>query len=149
MMGGIFSADIQSLVEENRPEREKLIETAEGLHFALAVGARRHIFMFVSRQRPKLPALQSVAMAQMEKGIQVIVRHHVLLAGLAVQRKQNKTNLVPKKPVLHTPEKWHQRRIVQVRVRGALLEVKRKQCEPLLDVFLLVLTPRKAEHLKD
>ena len=114
MMGGIFSADIQSLVEENRPEREKLIETAEGLHFALAVGARRHIFMFVSRQRPKLPALQSVAMAQMEKGIQVIVRHHVLLSGLAVQRKQNKTNLVPKKPVLHTPEKRDQRRVVQV-----------------------------------
>ena len=29
------------------------------------------------------------------------------------------------------------------------MEVKRKQCEPLLDVFLLVLSSRKAEHLKD
>src|SRR2546421_3369667 len=99
--------------------------------------------MFVSRQRPKLPALQSVAMAQMEKGIQVIVRHHVLLAGLAVQRKQNKTNLVPKKPVLHTPEKWDQRRIVQVRVRGALLEEKRNNVKRFLAFFFWFLPPEK------
>ena len=94
MMFGIFSADAEFLVEKNRPEREKLFVPADGLRFAIAVGSRGHVFVFVSRQRPELPALQCVAMAEVEEWIEVVVRDDILLARLAIKRKQNKSNLV-------------------------------------------------------
>src|SRR2546422_344461 len=144
-----FGAEAESLVEENRPKREELIAASDGFRFALAVCSRGHIFMFVSQQRPELPAAQPLAMTQVKEGIKVIVRDRLLLARLAVKRKHDKTNLVPKKPVLQTPVKRNHGRVVQAGVRRALLKINRKQGEPLLGVLLLVLSPRKAEHLKE
>src|SRR5437879_9903038 len=99
-MFGIFSADAEFLVEENRPEREKLFVPADGLHFAIAVGSHGHVFVFVSRQRPELPALQRVAMAEVEERIEVIVSDDILLARLAIKRKKKKSNLVKEQYVI-------------------------------------------------
>src|SRR6266480_6152824 len=116
-MFGVFSAEAEPLVEENRPEREKLFVPANGFRFALAVCSRDDLFAFVSHQRPQLPALQSVAVAEMEKRIKIIFRYDVFLARLTVERKQNKTNLILEKPVLQEPVKRNQRRVVQTGVR--------------------------------
>src|SRR5207247_10192113 len=95
VMFGICSAEAEMLVEENGPEREELFVPADGFRFHIAVWALGHLFVFVARQRPELPAFQGVAMAEVEKGVEIIVGDDILLARLAKKRKQNKTDIVP------------------------------------------------------
>src|SRR5439155_2462986 len=57
-------------------------------------------------------------------------------------------NFIAEKPVFQASVERKQSGIVQIGIRGALLEVERKQRETPDAAFLLVQAPGKTEHLK-
>ena len=63
----VRGADPASVVEEQRPERKEAVVPADGFDVAEAVGLGGDLFVFVPDQRPELPALQPVAVAETEE----------------------------------------------------------------------------------
>src|SRR6266571_2616236 len=102
----------------------------DGLDLVEVVRSKCHAFMFVARQWQELPAVQLVAMAQVKKRIHIIVCYQVLFAGFGVEGEHDKENIIVKKPIPEMAVKRTDRGIVLLWKRGALLEIKRKNCEP-------------------
>ena len=98
------------------------------------------LFVLLSDQGPKLPALQSIAMAQMEEGENIVIGHYILFTGLSKNRKQDKKYFIPKEAILQMAIDRKKRGIVLIRVRGALLEIQGEQSEPISGSFLLCRT---------
>src|SRR5438552_1079854 len=99
--------------------------------------------MFVADERPELPAVKFVAVAQMKKRIDVIVRHNVVFARFAVNRKQNEMNFVAKEPVFQRAVKRKKRGVIFLRLWRALLKIKRKKREPFSLIGFLTLSAGK------
>ena len=87
--------------------------------------------MFVARQWQELPAVQLVAIAQVKKRIHIIICYQVFFAGFGVEGEHDKENIIVEKPVLEMAVKRADCGIVLLWKRGALLEIKRKNCEPV------------------
>src|SRR5438552_965328 len=119
-----------------------------GLDFIEGVGSGSHIFMFVAGQRQELPAVQSVAMAQVEKRIYVIIRYQVLFARFGIEREHDKKNLIVEKPVLEMAVKRGYCGVILLGNRGALLEIERKNREPVSGGLDLGRPSREAQQLK-
>ena len=133
----------------NRPEGKKFVVTGDDFGFAKTIGVCGHVLVFVTRQRPALPAPQPVPVAQMEDGEQIIIRHHVVFAGFTVNRKQDHKNVVAEKPVLDMAVKRNQRGVIPVRVRRALLKIERENRETFCGCVIRVLAAGKAEQLDE
>ena len=94
-----------------------------------------------------LPALQAVPVSQMEDGEQIVVRNHVVFSGFDVKRKQDEENFIAKQPVPDVAIKRNQRGVILVRVRRALLKIKREKREPPGRKIVRVLPAGKTEQL--
>src|SRR5437870_1297208 len=103
----------------------------DGLDLVEVARSKCHAFMFVAGQRQELPAMQLVAMAQVEKRIHVIICYQILFTGFGVEGEHDKENIIVEKPVLEMAVKRTDCGIVLLWKRGALLEIKRKNCEPV------------------
>src|SRR5207247_7469199 len=82
--------------------------------------------MLLTVQRPKLPAVQPLAMAQMEKRINIIICYHVAFAAPDPDRHQHEFNVVAKQPVFEMATQWYKCGVVLFQIRRALLKVNRK-----------------------
>ena len=100
---------------------------ADGLDFMETVRGQGGGLVLRANQRPELPAVEVVALPQVEKWIDVIVGHHILYARLGVKRKKDEFDFVPEEPVLEMAVKWKHGGVVEAGVGGALLKVKGKQ----------------------
>src|SRR5208282_4685831 len=146
LVGG---ADAASGVEEERPERKKAVVPAIGRNVAPPVGLGSDILVLVPDQRPGLPAAQRLAVAERKEGPQIIVRHHVLLSRLAVEREHHEEDVVPEQAVFQVPINRKDRRVILVRVRGTLLKIEREQSETVARGFSLRGTAGETEHLEE
>src|SRR5579862_1180130 len=131
----------------DRPEHKEFVITGYGFNFSKPVGLRGHILVFSAHQRPELPAVQTVAVAQIKKRIKVVVGNHIPLAGFTVNRKQDKENFVAEQPVLEMAIEGRQRGIIFIRVRRTLLEVNREKGETSDSKILRVLAAGKSQQL--
>ena len=129
----------------NRPKGEKIVMAADDFRFVKTVGARGHVLVFVPGQRPELPAMQSLAVTKMEKRIEIIIRHHIMFAGLAVNRKHHEKNVVVKQPIFEMAVKWNKRGVIFTRVRRTLLEINREKCETSFQGVVLFFASGKTE----
>ena len=112
--------------------------TRNGRHITKPVGLRGHILVFAPDDRPNLPAVQSVAIADVDERIKIIVGDNVPFLRLAVNRKHHEENFVAKQPVLKVAIKWDHRGVIQVRIQRPLLEINREQRElPGLEIIRL------------
>src|SRR5882724_4987778 len=87
-------------------------------------------------------------MAQVEERIHVIICDHVLFARFGVEGEHNKKNLIVEKPVLEMAVKRAHRSIILLWNRRTLLEVNRKNREPVSGGFFLGRSAREAQQLK-
>src|SRR4051812_20771309 len=86
----------------------------------------------------------------MEKGGDVIVRHHLAFSGLQINREQDEINFISKKPILEASIKWNERCVIFLGIRRALLKIKRKNGEALLVAAALqFFRVRNREQLDD
>ena len=58
-------------------------------YVAVAIRLRGHVLVLASGQRPDLPAVQTVAVADVDDGEQIIVGDHVAFARFAKEREQD------------------------------------------------------------
>ena len=121
---------------------------ANGLGFTEPIGAGRHVFMFPAKQRPELPTLQPVAMAQMEEGIDVVVSYDILFPGLDVERQHDEENFIAEKAVFQMTIEGDQRRVVFLGNGRALLEIKREDSKAISGRLLLRRPSANAQKLK-
>ena len=122
---------------------------ADDFRFAKAVGVRGHVLVFIADERPELPALQAVAVPQMEKRIKIIVGDDVPFPRLAVNGKQDEENFVAKQPVLEVAVKRKKRGVIFIRVRRALLKIEREKREAFCGEIIRVLAAGKTEQLAE
>src|ERR1035437_6555994 len=114
---------------------------------AETIGAGGHVLVFATGNRPDLPAAQSVAMADVTKRIEIIFGDDIVFARFAVNRKHHKKHFVAEQPVFEVSVNRKERRVVQVRVRRSLLEVKGENGKTFFVVNLLFLPARKTQEL--
>src|ERR1035437_509352 len=114
---------------------------------AKTVGAGGHVLVFATGNRPDLPAAQSVAMADVAKRIEISFGDDIAFARFAVNRKHHKKHFVAEQPVFEMSVNREIRRVVQLRVRGSLLEVEGKKSKTLFAVNLLFLPAGKTQEL--
>ena len=86
----VVRADAVVLLEMQRPEIKRALVAANGFDVAKAVRVERDDFMLGAGQRPDVPAVHSVAVADIAKRIKIIVRDDILLPRLAVNREHHK-----------------------------------------------------------
>src|SRR5665811_641394 len=91
------------------------------------IGAGGHVLVFATDDRPDLPAAQSVAMADMDKRVEIIFGDVITFARLAVNGEI--------------------RRVVQIRVRGSLLKIEGENGKTLFAVNFLFLPAGKTQEL--
>src|SRR4051812_15253522 len=96
---------------------------------AKTIGVAGDVLVLASDDGPKLPAMQAIAVPEMKERVKIIVRHHVFFPGLAINREHHKKDVMKYQPVFQMPVERHQRRVVVVRLRGTLLEIKRIEGE--------------------
>src|SRR5437870_10894046 len=87
--------------------------------------------MFMPHQRPKLPATQRVSLTKVEERVNVIVSYDISFPRLAVDRKHDEKNLVAKKTILDMAIERNDRSIILVRIRRALLHIKRQDIKTI------------------
>ena len=87
------------------------------------------ILVLGAEQRPELPALDPAAMAEVKYRVEIIVRHHVALPRLPVNREQGEVDLIAEEAVLDRAVKGEDRGVIFPRQLGSLLEVDREQGE--------------------
>src|SRR5688572_574349 len=104
--------------------------------------------MFSAVYRPQLPAVQTVSVADVEKGINVIVRDDVALARLRVNGERDELDLVLEQTLLQGAVKRNERGVIQIRVCGTLLKIKREQRETPGGGFRLIMPPRETQQLE-
>src|ERR1035437_9570922 len=97
---------------------------ADDADIAKTIGAGGHVLVFATDDRPDLPAAQSVAMADVDKRVEIIFCDDITFARLAVNGKHDEKHFVAEQSVFEVSVNRKERRIVQVRVRGSLLKVK-------------------------
>src|SRR5881396_3360878 len=102
---------------------------ADDFDFIEDVGLRADLFAFVADHGPELPATQTLAVPQMEEGVEIIVRDHVLLSRFAEDGEQDKENLVAEKAVLEMTVEGQDGGVVLAWVGRALLEIEREETE--------------------
>ena len=85
----------------------------------------------------------------MEKWIEIIIGHHVLLARLRIEREQDKLDVVVEQAVLQMPVKRNQRRVIEIRVLRPPLKIKREQSEQAAFRAGLGLPAGKAQNLHE
>src|SRR5450432_4158679 len=146
---GIIRADAGGRFQIKRPEREEIVLTTNGFNVAETVGFGRHVFVLAADQRPELPAMQAVTMAQMEKRIEIIIGDDVALLALAVNRKQDEENVVAEQPVVEVAVNRKECGIIFVRIRRALLEIERKKREAPFAGIVRLLTAGKTKKLDE
>src|SRR4051812_39647283 len=113
------------------------------------IGCGCDFLMFMPHDRPELPSLQSIPVAQMKKRIDVVVCDHIALPGLNIDRHQNETDLVAKKPILEMAIDRKQSRVVQLRNGRSLLKINGKQSKPVHVRFALGFPARKVKYLEN
>src|SRR3989442_14674126 len=101
--------------------------------------------MLVPNYRPELPALEGIAVAQMEKWIKKVVGDHISFSRLNITGHHDEEHVIAEKPVLKMSIKGYQSSVVLRWIRGALLEIKREQRETISRGFGLSRAPRKTE----
>ena len=114
---------------------------------AKTVGAGGHVLVLAADDRPDLPAVQSVAMADVDKRIEIIFGDDIVFARFAVNRKHHKKHFVAEQPVFEMSVKRKDRRVVQVRVRGSLLKIEGKKGKTLFVVNSLFLPAGQTQEL--
>src|ERR1041385_5890046 len=144
-MFGIIRSAAGKFVKVQRPKHEKLVVPANGLRITETVSHGGDFLVLVADDRPELPTAQTVPVAKVKDGIQVIVRNDVFFAALAINRKHDKKDFIPEQPVFELAVKRHQRRVIILRFRTTLLEVQRKNGEVLVLVFQLLWPAGKAQ----
>src|SRR5439155_25947928 len=120
-----------------------------GVGLAPDIRTRGDYFVFVTGERPDLPAFQPIAAPRMDERIYVIVRDHVSFPALDVNGQHDKIDLVAEEPVLQMTIKRNHRRVILLRNGRALLEIKRKQSEPADVGFRLSAAAGKAQELEN
>src|SRR5947208_2398607 len=120
----------------------------DGLDLVEVVRSKCHAFMFVAGRRQELPTVQLVAMAQVKKRIYIIICYQVFFAGFGVEGEHDKENIIVEKPVLEMAVKRTDSRIILLWKRGALLEIKRKNREPVSSGLDLRRSTGEAQELK-
>ena len=104
-----------------------------------------HILVLMPDNRPDLPAGESVTVANVKEGKQIIVRHHIRFAGLAVDREHDKEDFISGQPVLEVSIERNKCGVVFRWIIRALLEIDWKQRESPGCLFPLVLATGKAQ----
>ena len=144
----IVGANSGGLIKINRPEDKQSVMSADKFQVAPRIGAMGNLFVLATDEGPKLPAVQSIAVPQMAKRIDIVVSNDIALSGLDIDGHENEMDFVAKEPILQCPINWKQRRVVHFLNGSSLLEVQWKQCEAMDVRFALSLAARKVEHLK-
>src|SRR6185369_13165702 len=120
----VIRANPVVLPEMNRPKDEVFVIAAVGFGFAPVIGMVSDDFVFGADHRPKLPAMQAIAMAPMKKRVQIIVGNDVAFFGLAKNRKHDKKDLIPEQAILERAVQWKDGSVIFVRVGRSLLEIE-------------------------
>src|SRR5208337_5547950 len=118
-----------------RPQHVADIMTGHSLCFVEIVRPGRNLFVVIPGEGPALPAPLSRAAFSIEKRIQIVVRHHLVLASAGVKGKCDEKYFVVKKTVPQMAIKRKHGRIVVHRVARTLLEINREEAEPLSVAF--------------
>src|ERR1035437_1157146 len=115
---------------------------------AKTIGAGGHVLVFATDDRPDLPAAQSVAMADVNKRVEIIFGDDITFARLAVNGKHDEKHFVAEQPVFEMSVNREIRRVVQIRVRGSLLKIEGENGKTLFAVNFLFLPAGKTQELE-
>src|SRR5436190_17128299 len=126
LLHGIVGADAGRGVEIKRPEHKELVVAAHQFSVAPGIRSMRDLFMLAPHDRPELPSFESFAVAQMENGVNVIVRDEVALSRLDVNGHKDEMHFFPEQPVLECAINWEHGGVILFLNRRALLEIDRK-----------------------
>src|SRR4051812_2512382 len=88
-------------------------------------------------------------MTHMDKGVNVVIRHHVLLSRLNVNGHHDKFYFVTKQAVFQVTVDRKQGCIIQLGLSRALLEINREESEAMHICFSLRLAPCKRQKLEN
>ena len=99
-------------------------------------------------QGPELPAPQSGAAPQMEDRKEIVVRDHVPLPGLSIQRKQPKPDGIPVQPVADRAAQREDGEILHLPLSRPLTEHDGEQRESAGLIFLAA-PAREARHQEE
>ena len=145
----IFHPDIRMGIVEERPQDKHPVVPGDLLRLVPDIRPDGHILVLGAVKGPDLPSVQSIPVAGVVEGVEIVVRHDILLAGLNVERKHHEGDLIPHQPVLEMPVEGQDRRVVFVGVGGPLLKIEGEDREPIPVRLRLAGPSREAEQLEE
>src|ERR1041384_4615973 len=145
---GILRAEARCLMNPEWPEGEEFLVAGHEVRFAKDVRSHGDRLVFGTNQRQDRPPRQSVAAAQVEEGVEIIVRDHVPLSRLTIEWKQEEEDFVAQQAVLESAVEWQQRSVVQIGIGRTLLKVKWEDRETVLGMLILRGTAGETQELE-
>src|SRR5438132_210134 len=98
----------------DRPKDKVFVVSAVRFRLAPVVGMISDDFMFRACDGPKLPAMQTIAVPEVEKGIKIIIGDDIAFPGFTENREHNEKDFVPEQTILEAAVKRSDGRVVFV-----------------------------------